>query len=95
MVCTRIGGRPANGNYSEGRPGMKAIIISDADARALLDQLKLEAVDRGTTYIHGVPPEHHDLAVKMLPAIEVDVHRRFHYVVTRWLQEMGADTLRR
>lgn len=70
---------------------MKAIIISDSDARALLDQLKLEAVEMDAPHVvFGLPPEE-----VLVPAVRSEVHRRFHYVVTRWLQEMGADVLHR
>lgn len=59
---------------------MRAIIIDDADARALLDQLKLTALQNA-----------HHLRLNM--TID-DMHRTFHYVVTRWLQEQGADVVR-
>lgn len=58
---------------------MKAIIISDADARALLNKLELvkfRDAPRST-------PER-------LQAFE-DVYRAFHFVVCSWLQEQGAD----
>jgi hypothetical protein len=59
---------------------MKAIIISDSDARALLDQLEL-----GKMSIHHWPMK------SQLPQAEVDdCHRAFHSIVTRWLQEMGG-----
>ena len=63
---------------------MKAIIISDADSRSLLDQLELEALKRDHW---GQQPDR--------PVTVADMHRTFHYVVTRWLQEMGADTVHR
>jgi hypothetical protein len=62
---------------------MKAIIISDADARALLDSLELAA-------LRPIPR-----AEPAKPTTVEDIHRAFHYVVTRWLQEQGADTVRR
>lgn len=61
---------------------MKAIIISDMDARALLDKLKLTAL-REAGHLRGTDPDRQ-------PSIE-EMHRTFHYVVTRWLQEQGAD----
>jgi len=65
---------------------MKAIIISDADARALLDKLEL-------TKMRG---EGHVLRDDMhRPATLSEVHRAFHYVVCRWLQEQGADCVGR
>lgn len=63
---------------------MKAIIISDAEARALLDRLELTALR------HNVLRDNPERPV----TIE-DMHRTFHYVVTRWLQEHGADCVGR
>lgn len=60
---------------------MKAIIIQDTDARALLDKLKLEALKGPRDQFSSNPP-----------SIE-DMHRRFHYVVCTWLQEQGADVV--
>ena len=64
---------------------MKAIIIEDKDARALLEQLELRA-------LHGGDIMRDDLSK---PPTVSDIHRAFHYVVTRWLQEQGADVVRR
>jgi hypothetical protein len=60
---------------------MKAIIISDMDARALLHSLELTSLRRDN--IMRDDPSR--------PATVSDVHRAFHYVVTKWLQEQGAD----
>lgn len=65
---------------------MKAIIIQDTDARALLDKLKLESMleaghFRGYEEPEGKPPS------------ISSIHRAFHYVVCRWLQEQGADVV--
>lgn len=64
---------------------MKAIIISDADARALLDRLELISL-RSNNILREDPNR---------PATEADIHRAFHYVVVGWLQEQGADCARR
>ncbi|HEY8095892.1 MAG TPA: hypothetical protein VIE65_07310 [Methylobacter sp.] len=64
---------------------MKAIIISDADARALLDKLELTAM-KGANHFR----EDYDR-----PANASEMHRAFHYVVCKWLQEQGADVLPR
>ncbi len=61
---------------------MKAIIIQDHDARALLDKLELAKLK-----------EHY--AQRQEPHTFDDMHRTFHYVVTRWLQEHGADVVGR
>jgi hypothetical protein len=61
---------------------MKAIIIQDTDARALLDKLKLESL-RDSGHIMR-----DDLS---RPPTLAEVHRVFHYVVCKWLQEQGAD----
>ena len=62
---------------------MKAIIISDADARALLDKLELTAM-KGANHFR----EDHGR-----PATAAELHRAFHYVVCCWLQEQGADVV--
>lgn len=59
---------------------MKAIIIQDTDARALLDKLELTAM-RGAGHMRDDPGR---------PATASEMHRAFHYVVMRWLQEQGA-----
>jgi hypothetical protein len=64
---------------------VKAIIISDADARALLDKLELTAL-RGDNIMRDDPTR---------PTTMGEIHRAFHYVVTRWLQEQGADCVGR
>lgn len=63
---------------------MKAIIISDMDARALLQSLELTAM-RGANHIVREKPQ---------PTVE-EIHRAFHYIVTRWLQEQGANVVGR
>lgn len=64
---------------------MKAIIITDMDARALLDKLELESMKNKNLLSRD--PER-------MPTLD-DVHRAFHYVVCRWLQEQGADIVGR
>lgn len=64
---------------------MKAIIIQDTDARALLDTLKLTALQDA----RHITREDYDKP----PSLE-QIHRVFHYVVCRWLQEQGADVVR-
>ena len=64
---------------------MKAIIISDAEARALLEQLELTKLREANHW-----PAH-----SSAPISEIEnAHRAFHYVVCRWLQEMGANVVR-
>jgi hypothetical protein len=60
---------------------VKAIIISDTDAKALLDCLELEAM-RKANHWPAHTPEAQDHAA---------AHRAFHFIVCRWLQEMGAE----
>lgn len=72
---------------------MKAIIIDDKDCDALLDLLKLEKLEaptrqqiellirRGTD---GDWPL--DMTAK---SMSEEIHRIFHYRVTKWLQEQG------
>lgn len=61
---------------------MKAIIISDTDAKALLDRLELIRL-KPNNILLNTPPE----GIAMVDW----VHRSFHYEVCRWLQEQGAD----
>lgn len=63
---------------------MKAIIITDAESLALLDSLELEALRADNHY----PRTEQTQAM-------VEAHRCFHYVVCRWLQSVGAETVRR
>jgi hypothetical protein len=65
---------------------MRAIIISDTDAKALLDKLELVKL-RGAGHLVRDDPDK--------PASLDEVHRTFHYVVCRWLQEQGADIVAR
>lgn len=63
---------------------MRAIIIQEKDCKALLDSLELE--------------KHNDFAVKRKPDepwTAEEMHRRFHFVVVKWLQEQGSDGLQR
>ena len=64
---------------------MRAIIISDADAKALLDKLELTYLKSG-----NVMRENGNK-----PATTADMHRAFHYVVVNWLREQGADCVGR
>lgn len=59
---------------------MRVIIIEDKDAIALLEQLELEKFKIKESHPRGNTPE--------------DFHRRFHYIVTRWLQEQGCKGIR-
>ncbi len=65
---------------------MRAIIIDDKDAKALLDKLKL------TAFLNS-PARSHYKADQ--PADIEEVHRWFHYVVCTWLQDQGASTIQR
>lgn len=58
---------------------MKAIIIEDKDAKALLAELELEKFKGSPSWSleSSVSPE--------------KMHRRFHYIVVKWFQEQGAD----
>lgn len=74
---------------------MRAIIIDDKDASALLDQLKLEAF---TSEPFGASTRHVIEDRKLRPEeyrmLADDIHRRFYFIVTRWLQEQGASCVR-
>jgi hypothetical protein len=71
---------------------MRAIIIDDKDSRALIQSLELASLEQDLgssgTYDNEVwnnlPPHVRDGLIRVL-------HRRFHLVVWRWLQEQGCD----
>lgn len=73
------------GGSGEGHGQVKAIIIQDTDARALLDKLKLESLKGEHTQWDD--PDNRPTVASM--------HRRFHYIVCTWLQEQGADVVER
>lgn len=58
---------------------MHAIIIKDEDAVDLLERLELEKFKINDGGWNSSPEE---------------IHRRFHYIVTSWLQEQGARCVR-
>ncbi len=64
---------------------MKAIIIQDSDAWALLDSLELEKMRAENHW-----PAHSRAENEAI----VEAHRTFHYIVCRWLQEQGAGVVR-
>ena len=71
---------------------MKAIIIQDTDAANLLDLLKLEQFNEPQMWSnsatwHSLPPLTRQQMIG-------DMHQKFHYIVTRWLQEQGASCVR-
>lgn len=70
---------------------MRAIIIDDKDARALLDKLQLASFEKSLGG-YGVREQEawHGLPESMREEIIRRVHGRFHYVVCTWLQEQGA-----
>jgi hypothetical protein len=71
---------------------MRAIIIDDKDARALLDQLRLESWQYSPSSTVMRIGEQYNMPKQDLDAMVHEVHRRFHYVVTGWLQDQGART---
>lgn len=65
---------------------MKAIIISDVEAQALLQSLQLEKLKAANHWPNHSTAEN---------AAICEAHRTFQYVVCRWLQDMGADVVTR
>jgi hypothetical protein len=59
---------------------MRVIIIQDKDAKALLDSLKLEQITM------PIPVRTNGGEKEAI----ADIHRRFHYRVTTWLQDQGC-----
>ena len=71
---------------------MRVIIIQDSDAANLLDLLELEKFKDPQMLVnndtwHAIPENTRD---QMLS----DLHRKFHYIVCRWLEEQGARVVR-
>ena len=73
---------------------MKAIIIQDNDARALLDSLKLSNFEACFDIELIQLQEKYKFNQKELESIKSALHGKFHYVVCRWLQEQGASIVR-
>ena len=74
---------------------MRAIIIDDKDARALIDSLSLAATNKNLgSYGIEANEAWHSLPESTRTTIIDTIHRRFHYVVVCWLQDQGASTVR-
>jgi hypothetical protein len=59
---------------------MRVIIIEDKDAKVLLQQLEFQSMY-----------EKDLLRRKISDATDISkMHRKFHYIVCKWLQEQGA-----
>ena len=71
---------------------MKAIIIQESDAANLLDLLKLEQFSDPQMWEHA--DAWHSIPNTTREQMLNHVHRKFHYIVTRWLQEQGASCVR-
>jgi len=61
---------------------MRAIIIEDKDAKALLDRLELDTL-RGCGELSGIDP-----------VLVERIHRHFHFIVCSWLQQQGCEVVR-
>lgn len=73
---------------------MKAIIIQDADASNLLDLLKLEKFEGPAMYNSSGIEAWNSLPETTRDYLLGQMHRKFHYIVCRWLQEQGATCIR-
>jgi len=71
---------------------MKAIIIQDSDACNLLDLLKLEKFSDPQMWQHN--ETWHAIPEQQRKEMLDNLHRKFHYMVCRWLQEQGASCVR-
>lgn len=75
---------------------MRAIIIDEKDSSNLLDLLKLEKFTHepcGYSKTRDLMADRGLTKEEMGWVIE-DIHKRFHYIVCRWLQEQGASCVR-
>jgi len=69
---------------------MKVIIIEEKDSKALLDRLELQKFRKGEQHRNKKASTSTDLGNRDMVTLG-DMHRWFHYIVTIWLQEQGAD----
>jgi hypothetical protein len=77
---------------------VRAIIIDDKDAIALVEQLKLDELLLKDNW-PGVREfelfkEGKISADQFREALVKDIHRTFHFHVVRWLQDQGANVTR-
>lgn len=74
---------------------MRAIIIDDKDAQALLRDLELKKMlaDNVIGEHQTKPPAWTEDAWRQ--SVIDGLHRSFHFVVVRWLQDQGCDCVRR
>ena len=68
---------------------MRAIIIQDSDAANHLDLLKLEKFSDPQQWTNNDLWKSIPQDVRNQMANEL--HKKFHYIVYRWLREQGAD----
>ena len=71
---------------------MKAIIIQESDAANLLDLLMLEKFSDPQQWTNN--DAWHALPQNVRTEMADQLHRKFHYIVCRWLQEQGASCVR-
>lgn len=71
---------------------MRAIIIQDSDASNLLDLLKLEKFSDPQMWSDN--DAWNSLPESTRKAMLDSMHRKFHYIVCRWLQEQGSSVVR-
>ncbi len=69
---------------------MRVIVIDDKDALALLDRLKLTTFEDYCCRTSEI----YDIGADARKAMVEEIHRRFHFVVSSWLREQGANTVR-
>lgn len=69
-------------------------IVTEEEMLSLVDQLKLHSLTRDNIYEPNQPPLTEEDYKKLRWAID-SLHRSFHYVVVRWLQDaVGFHSLR-
>lgn len=72
---------------------MRAIIIEDKDSLALLASLKLQRLDADNVFHVKEKPEGWTEEQWRKDVVD-GLHRSFHFVVVRWLQEQGCNVVR-
>ena len=61
---------------------MRVVMISDVELRSLLERLELEACRAAAGNTNTL--------WKTSPEAMAEAHRKFHYEVVRWVQEVGG-----
>ncbi len=85
---------PEAGHHAPEEPAMRLITFEEKDAVALLEELQLQKFLSEPTGEAVRTCERYHMTRQDYEFLVGDIHRKFHYVVTRWLQTQGASAVR-